>query len=454
MTDTDNMSQPPLPTPERPGRHRRKKTLMRRLLLGLFMFLVLAVVAVLCYTGINPAQAFKLLVEGVGAIHNHARSVPPFGGKSQVNILLLGADVSFTDSGNARSDTIKLITVDVKHPRISILSIPRDTWVAIPGHGHSRINAAYQFGGREEADRIALSSQTITDLLHELTGEEITIDHYIRIQTGGFVKIVDSMGGVQLNVEKQMDYEDPSQELYIHLKPGMQRLNGTDAMGYVRFRHDAESDFGRIRRQDQFIHALVAQLTDPNDRLRMMRTLGPALSMMKTDLTLTDMMAMEKIARLVGMSGMQSATLPTTPTHKGHADVVVVDDPEAAAQTVNDALHGPRPTVAIINGSGHTGLAREVSDQLDVHSYNVVAMGSIKKPLPTSQIIAIPSMKGVATQLATALKVAQVSTDVPVPLASYGKTHTPPPVADISVVLGSDYQSSVSANTATPVPQQ
>jgi anionic cell wall polymer biosynthesis LytR-Cps2A-Psr (LCP) family protein len=132
------------------------------------------------------------------------------------------------------------------------------------------------------------------------------------------------MGGIEINVEKQMDYDDNYQNLYIHLKPGLQVLNGREAMGYVRFRHDFEGDYGRMRRQDQFLRALVAQINKPEVKSRLPQMLGPMVSMMKTDLTLNDIRTLKDIAGKIGFDGMYTAQLPTTPGMKGKASVVEV----------------------------------------------------------------------------------------------------------------------------------
>jgi LCP family protein required for cell wall assembly len=410
----------------------------RRIFLGVIMLLVLGTVGVLGYTGLSPVQAWKLLVEGVGMVGNKVHPKPPFGGRQKLTILLLGTDVSFNDAGTARSDTIKVVTVEVKPPRVAILSIPRDTWVEIPGHGHRRINSAYQVGGEKEADRIALAGETITGLLRELTGEEVTFDHFLRIQTGGFMHIVDAMGGVTIDVEKQMDYEDPSQKLFIHLKPGVQRLNGEQAMGYVRFRHDAESDFGRIRRQDQFIAALKAQLTDPKERLRVARAIGPAMKMLKTDLSLSDMMALKEIAGQA--DGIQSVRLLTKSTRKGAAQVEEVDTSDEAVLAVRDVLHGPRPTVVVLNGTGKRGMADKVGDRLDTAAFNLIATGTTEAQ-PATAIYTGASKQAAAVELAASLGFdpAVVKTDGTVPTADYGRADAPTTPPAFTIVLGSDY---------------
>lgn len=443
MTESQSRTTPPEST-----RNRRRRSFWR----VIFTLLLLAIGAGFTYVyftyGLNPLQVVKLLPR-IGGVITHRLmhpNAPPFGGRDHVNILVLGADVSFDKSGTARTDTIKLVSVDLKKPSIAVLSIPRDTWVEIPGHKDGRINGAYQLGGAKEADRLALATETVTDLLNTVSGEEIHIDHYVRIQTGGFIKIIDALGGVELNVEKQMDYDDPSQDLHIHLQPGLQRLDGYNAMCYARFRHDAESDYGRIRRQDQLMRALAKQLSSPDADKKLTRQIGVLVEMLKTDIADTDLLALKHLGDQLGIDNVYATTLPTVPTHKGLADVVEVQDPVAAARTVKEVLHGPRPTVVVLNGSGQSGLANDVRDQVDVETYNILAVGTTLQPAKQSMIIALPSQRQQALALAATLGIELVDMKNPAPPADYGKKVATPPVAQITIVLGEDYSRAMAAS--------
>lgn len=442
MTGMTPVVDPPRRKPNTP-RKRNRRGFWRRFLFLVVLLIVITTAAFMGWTGTSLADMLRVFSNGADIMASRITHAPAFAGQQHINILMLGADVSTDNSGECRTDTIKLISVDMAKSDLSILSIPRDTWVDIPEHGHSRINAAYQLGGRNDANRLAMAKSVISGTLGGFYGQPIHIDRYIRVQTGGFVRIVNALGGIDVNVEKQMDYEDPSQNLYIHLKPGVQHLDGTQAMGYVRFRHDFEGDYGRIRRQDQFLRTVADKLRNPNDKAQLARLLGPLLSMMKTDLSGSEILALKQVADKVGMSGIHSATLPTVPTTKGAASVVEVEDPDAAAQVISEVLNGPRPTVTVLNGSGQSGLARAVGEQIDTHTYNVVATGTTTQPVSSSTVIAAPLCKKEAESLATLLGVQQVTTQGAIPAASFGKKTPQPPPTEITVVLGSNY---------TPVP--
>jgi len=434
MTDTVPVLEPPRQKPNNP-RKRSRRTFWRRLLFGVVLLFVVGIAGLMGWMGLTPAQALKFLTFGADVARAKMHMAPPpFGGKQHINILILGADVT-TGGGDCRTDTIKFVSVDFAKPFISVMTIPRDTWVDIPDHGHGRINTAYELGGKNEIYRVAMAKTVISNLLTEIGGQPVSIDRYIRVQTGGFDRIVDALGGIDIDVDKQMDYDDPSQLLSIHLKPGPQHLNGKEAEGYVRFRHDAEGDYGRIRRQDKFMEAMRAKLSSPEGKSRMVQCIGPIMGLMLTDLSGSDLLALKELSEKVSIGKLQ---IPTVPTYKGAASVVEVKDTAAAAQVINEALNGPRPTVTVLNGTGQSGMARTVSEYIDIKAYNVIGLGNTKQPLPTSTVIASDQFKTAALSLATRIGVQTVSTTGPVPEATFGKAD-PPPAADITVVLGGNY---------------
>ncbi|OPZ84982.1 MAG: Regulatory protein MsrR [bacterium ADurb.Bin429] len=447
MTGTIPVTTPP--PPERPDfRRKRRRRPIWRFFLALFLLALIGGFAFLYFRfGLNPLQAMKGAV-GIGRIITQ-RNAPPFDGRERVNILVLGVDVSFDNAGAARTDTIKFVSIDLKKPSISVLSIPRDTWVEIPGHHAGRINGAYQLGGHGLAERFALAKATVSGLLSELTGEEVPIDHYVRIQTDSFVKIIDAIGGVHVDVEKRMKYDDPSQDLHIDLHPGPQFLDGYNAMCYARFRMDWEGDYGRIRRQDQLMQALVEEVKTPEAQQKLARKMGLLMSLIRTDIPEEDLLAVKRIVDQVGMAGIHAATLPTVPTKKGRADVVEIEDFEMARQTVSEVLHGARPTVVVLNGSGMTGLAGEVREQVDPTAYNVLAVGTTLEPAPASVVLATPGSAKAARMLAASLGIAEVDTEHAAPDADFGKDVTAPPAAEITVLLGGDYSQAMSARAET-----
>ncbi|HHW14080.1 MAG TPA: LCP family protein, partial [Firmicutes bacterium] len=150
-----------------------------------------------------------------------------------VTILVVGVDSRREDIG--RTDTILLATYNPPAQRFQAVWIPRDTRVLVPGYNYfQKVNAAYSLGG------VDLTRRTIEDLLG------VKIDYHLLVDFKGFVEVVDSMGGVTVDVPKRMDYDDNAQDLHIHLAPGKQRLSGTEALGFVRYRSDGLGDVSLV----------------------------------------------------------------------------------------------------------------------------------------------------------------------------------------------------------------
>lgn len=166
----------------------------------------------------------------------------------RINIALLGVDERKTDPG--RSDTIIIVSLDFKNKKVNILSIPRDTRVYISNYGFTKINHAYAYGG------VALSLKTLENLLN------IPLHYYVKINFQQFEKFIDAIGGIDIEVEKRMYYRDKTDKFLVDLTPGVHHLNGKEALGYVRFRHDPMGDLARIERQQKFLKALFKQMKE------------------------------------------------------------------------------------------------------------------------------------------------------------------------------------------------
>ncbi len=187
----------------------------------------------------------------------------------EMNIIILGSDIR---RGSSRSDTVMVLHLNPKRAAASIISIPRDTLVSIPGRGLDKMGHAFAYGGPD------LSRRTVEGFLN------INIPYYVAVDIPGLEKIIDELGGIELNVEKRMYYIDYAQGLYVNLYPGFQRLNGRDGLSYVRFRHDAEGDFGRISRQQKFLNALADTLMKKENMFRTPELFNEVLSNVETNL--------------------------------------------------------------------------------------------------------------------------------------------------------------------------
>jgi LCP family protein required for cell wall assembly len=173
----------------------------------------------------------------------------------RINVLIVGED---NVEGSKRSDTVLFSAIDVDNRNIRVLSLPRDTRVYIPGRGNQKLNHAYAYG------KVDLVRATVERFLGT------PIHYYVKIDYDNFPKLVDMLGGVDINVGKAMKYTDrrATPPLFIDIPAGKQRMNGETALKYVRFRHDALGDIGRVQRQQQFLKALLHRMYDPDNILR------------------------------------------------------------------------------------------------------------------------------------------------------------------------------------------
>ncbi|MEG4408884.1 LCP family protein [Microcoleus sp. MON2_D5] len=180
-----------------------------------------------------------------------------------VNILILGIDgVPEPAVGpkifNGRSDTILLFHLDPRDKSISLLSVPRDTKVEVPGMSFSKISEANATGGA------ALATQLVSSMLNNTK-----IERYVRVSSSAFRELVDLLGGVEVFVPRAMSYTDSAQKLKINLAKGWQTLNGEQAEQFVRFRNDGLGDIGRIQRQQSLIQAIRDRLASPSVLVRL-----------------------------------------------------------------------------------------------------------------------------------------------------------------------------------------
>lgn len=150
------------------------------------------------------------------------------------------------DLGTTRTDTIMLLHIPLSG-EATLVSIPRDSYVPIPGYGYDKINAAFAFGGAP------LLAQTV----EENTG--LRVDRYAEIGMGGLANVVDAVGGVEVCVQEAID--DPLANL--NVQPGCQEMDGATSLGYVRTRATAQGDLDRVMRQREFLGALLDRVTSP-----------------------------------------------------------------------------------------------------------------------------------------------------------------------------------------------
>jgi LCP family protein required for cell wall assembly len=294
-----------------------------------------------------------------------------FRGRDRITILLVGADNS---GGRGLADTVILAVVTPATDEISAVSVPRDSRVEVPGLGPRRINTAHAYGG------IQLTTQTVEMLLG------IPIDYYVDVNVLGLVKVVDAIGGVDLEVEKRMLYHDRSQRLDIDLQPGFQHLNGTQAMGYVRFRHDAIGDLGRMERQRKFLRVVMDKLFSPDNLARLPALAQTFIDTVQTNLSVKDLLSLKRIAERNGPEAIRTATLPGVPKMI-HGQSMIELDANQVQQTLDRVLLGHGLSVAVLNGTNVQGLARRTADKLEEYGCDITSVGTSEEQTDTTYVV-------------------------------------------------------------------
>lgn len=277
--------------PERPLKKRKNR------FWTLFFLSFLALLGILVYDVLALTQFFSKAEQNRFTLQGNVVHTDSWNGKERMNILLLGVDNRAKDL-QPRSDTIMIFSIDPSTKQAFIFSILRDTYVTIPGLGKDKINAAFANGGPD------LAMKTIRDFL------QIPIHHYMITDFQGFEGLVNAVGGIDLSVEKDLNYADDG--VYdIHLKAGQQHLDGKKALMYVRFRADAMSDFARTERQRKLLSALAKEIETPLTLIRFPNMAKAAAPYVQTDMGIWDSLTLAPL--LMGMNAANISTSQVPP---------------------------------------------------------------------------------------------------------------------------------------------
>ncbi|GGK34176.1 hypothetical protein GCM10010965_28890 [Caldalkalibacillus thermarum] len=262
-------------------------------LVGTVTALLLVVVSVLGYGGWKLYQASEQIYEPVERLPSEAR---PEGVQDHEDseletrdllvksFLILGIDKREGTTDRGRTDAIILAILNEQDQKITMLSIPRDSYVEIAGKGYKdKINHAFQYG-----------LPTTIATVENLTG--IPVDHYILFNFNSFKKAVDAIGGIVIDVDESIArYAYRQFGSSVQFNPGEQRLSGEEALYFARFRYDAQGDFGRNDRQQQVIKAFLDQTKDVRSPAKIEQLLDIVGEDVRTDLTFKDMVTLAKV---------------------------------------------------------------------------------------------------------------------------------------------------------------
>ncbi len=259
-----------------------------------------------------------------GKIPKSSRPSPAVSGA--LNVLMLGSDSRDPGStADSRSDTIMLLHLDADHQHAYIISIPRDSWVEVPGHGEAKINAAYAWGG------MPLAVETV----EQFTG--VRVDHTVLIDFSGFQQVVDALGGIDLYVDQTITSIFPPYRVF---QQGTRHFTGAEALDYVRQRYQfTDGDFTREKHQQEFLKALLDKAADGGmltNPVRLNAFLQAAARSVTVDKDF-DLVGVALQLRNLRSANLTFLTSPSTGTN-WEGDESVVEPDTAAARSLYAAV--------------------------------------------------------------------------------------------------------------------
>lgn len=378
-----------------------------------------------------------------------ALSLPTLGawkGTDRINILLLGIDSRpKEDPKTARTDTIILVTLDPATKTGGMMSIPRDLYVPYPNPPRGapateRINAAHLYGGPK------YSMQTVA---HNFG---VKVDYYVRVNFNVVIELVDLLGGIDVYVEQDINDQQFPDMNYgydpLIIKSGWQHMNGDLALKYARTRH-GNSDFSRMKRQQQVILAIREKALSGDTLLRLLPQTPAILQKLKssieTDLSVTELvqlallakdMPADKIARVA----VDESAVSFTTTAQGAS--VLLMNRERVAQlrqelynpTLNPAASSKTPEpgrVVIQNGTQTSGLGQSAQRTLGTKGYTIVRVENAAQRQPKTTIIDYHGR---------ALFIKQLADSLGTPAAIVTSAIDPKNPVDALIILGDDYK--------------
>lgn len=391
-------------------------------------------------------------------------------GKSNILVLVEGLDYDYTSqdeeySTDSRSDVIWAVNLDFANKRIYQLSVPRDMVATMPNGSQAKINQAQSDGGVKEAKSVIAGFLGIPGF-----------DRYVILRIDATKAFVNAVGGIEVDVKssdclknktgctgEELDYDDTWGHLHIHLKEGMQHLNGDQAVAYMRFRHDWCSDPCRIMRQQQVLHAMASKLRGNklNTVMHIPDLLGVFRRYVQTDFSNQELLSLATAYEGIPDSAIVNAQIPYTGDINlpSYGDSLV-PDVEARTRLVNAMLLAPpvpEPSpdamalaaiapgtlrVDVENGSGVDGAAERVADALRKAGFTVGGVGNAaRSDYATTEIHEHSTVAFAGARVRAALPATLQKADVvadPSPPAGSADPQSSPTTSDVTIIVGAD----------------
>lgn len=371
--------------------------------------------------------------------------------KDNLLVLLEGLDYDWTDkdeesSKASRSDVIQAVNLDFVNHRVYELSVPRDMAAVMPNGRETKINQAQSDGGIKEAQSVIAKWLGIP-----------AFDRYVILRINSTKNIINAIGGIDINVQNSdpkdkstMVYDDNWGHLHIHLQPGFQHLNGEQAVGYARFRHDWCSDPCRIKRQQQVLKAAVAKLKGNkfNTALHIGDLIVAFGHAVDTNLTTTEQLTIANAFASLSPGDVHTAQIPYVDTKiASDGGEVLIPNASEKARLVGRMLLAPPPPasvqasavakvaplrVDVENGTGVAGVAKRIAARLKAAGFVIGKVGNARSAdVRTTEVHQHSSQQAAAekVRVALAFPTATVVTDA---------SAAPAVASDVTVIVGHD----------------
>ncbi|ADQ15128.1 LCP family protein [Halanaerobium hydrogeniformans] len=286
---------------------------------------------------------------------------------NKVNILAVGYD-SDINGGASRADTIILISIDVDTNEAGVIFLPRDTYINIEGKNFTKLNTSFARGG------IDLTKETVEELL------DINIDYYLASDFKGFENIIDRLGGIEIDVEKDLNYVDRAGDLYINISQGKQHLSGEEALKYVRYR-DQSGDIGRIERQQKFIDAVIEKVVSPSTVTSLPGIFREINRSIDTDIPIRDISPFLSTAKDMDLNNIEIRTLPGEARYIAGISYWLADMEKSQVMIENlvrnkSYINNSNYKLKILNGQGGYGIASNTASLLRKYGFQIDRIGN------------------------------------------------------------------------------
>lgn len=434
---------------EKKNRKNKKKHRILKAFLVIILILIALIGGFVGYSVYKNGWGVKSLIQtAMGQSEKKLQNLEPF------TVLLLGVS---EDISSKLSDTIIVASYNPKTQKATLLSIPRDTFIGTnknKANSYDKINALYQ-----------KNPEKTLNTVNKITG--LNIKYYAVISNNALVEVVDTIGGVEFDVPIDMNYDDSSQKLSIHLKKGMQKLNGEQAEGLVRFRHNnnntsypssyGDNDLGRMRTQREFLKEVAKQTI----KLKNITKIGSFVDILKENVTTnitnwslikdyipyaidfnTENLEMANIPGTTGSLGPNNLSFfiyDKSATEKmikelfekqnGTGNVGESNSSTSNITTSSKNTENAKIKIEILNGSGNSVLLTKATKALKNEGYNVYKTGTTTPTAKTAIVNKTAVPVKITDEIKDLLGVGAISSNT-----------TSSSTVDIRVVLGKDYK--------------